>query len=151
MGTLRALDNTHQGTEIDGVTLGDPAVDADGMFVWDTSRSEIIDGGIDTDGVIAPEWKQPQGAHDAYAKDTLVYYKGKVWETTSDANVWAPDVSGWRERPKAGEGPPAWLQPTGAHDAYKRSFVVTHKGVTWMNTGSDANVWEPGVFGWTQV
>lgn len=27
--------------------------------------------------------------------------------------------------------------------------VLIRKGQTWTNTGSDANVWEPGVFGWT--
>ena len=28
---------------------------------------------------------------------------------------------------------------------------VTNGGFDWENTGSNANVWEPGVFGWTQV
>jgi hypothetical protein len=151
MGTLKAVENTHQGTEIDGVILGDPAIDDDGLFVWDTHYPQIIDGGIDTDGVIAPEWRQPQGAHDAYPDKTLVFYKGKVWEATTGANVWAPDVSGWRERPKPGDGPPAWLQPTGAHDAYPLGFIVTHNGQTWQNTGSAANVWPPGIFGWTVI
>ena len=41
-----------------------------------------------------------------------------------------------------------WVQPTGAHDAYKRGAIVTYAGKTWINTGSDANVWQPGVFGW---
>lgn len=43
---------------------------------------------------------------------------------------------------------PAWVQPFGAHDAYRLGAKVTHGGQTWENTGSDANVWEPGVFGW---
>lgn len=44
-----------------------------------------------------------------------------------------------------------WVQPTGGHDAYALGAIVTHNGATWENTGSPANVWEPGVFGWTQV
>jgi len=50
--------------------------------------------------------------------------------------------------------PPAWIQPTGAQDAYPLTDVrgdpvrVTHNGSTWQNT-SAANTFEPGVFGWT--
>lgn len=98
----------------------------------------------------APQWVQPTAAEDAYPKDTLVFDEGRIWKCLSDANVWKPGVSGWRDTPQD-NSTPIWVQPTGAHDAYPRSFVVTHKGLTWMNTGSDANVWEPGVFGWTQA
>lgn len=48
-------------------------------------------------------------------------------------------------------GPAPWVQPTGAQDAYPLGALVTHKGQTWENTGSPANVWEPGVFGWVVV
>ena len=44
-----------------------------------------------------PEWKQPLGAHDAYNKTDRVIWNGKVWETTINANVWAPNVTGWKE------------------------------------------------------
>lgn len=47
--------------------------------------------------------------------------------------------------------PLPWVQPTGAHDAYAMGARVVHNGQTWENTGSDANVWEPGVFGWEVV
>lgn len=43
------------------------------------------------------KWKQPLGAHDAYNKLDRVLWNGKVWETTINANVWAPNVTGWRE------------------------------------------------------
>lgn len=44
-----------------------------------------------------PEWKQPAGAHDAYAKGDKVKHNGKKWESTVDANVWEPGVYGWLE------------------------------------------------------
>lgn len=44
-----------------------------------------------------PDWKQPAGAHDAYAKGDKVKHNGKKWESTSDANVWEPGVYGWSE------------------------------------------------------
>ena len=41
-----------------------------------------------------PEWRQPTGAHDAYAKGDKVSYSGKHWTSTADGNVWAPGVYG---------------------------------------------------------
>ena len=48
-------------------------------------------------GVI-PVWVQPTGAHDAYAKDALVIFNGKVYQSLIPANVWSPTVypAGWR-------------------------------------------------------
>lgn len=45
---------------------------------------------------------------------------------------------------------PEWVQPTGAHDAYEKDYKVSHNGKKWINT-IDANVWEPGIYGWTEV
>ena len=49
-----------------------------------------------------------------------------------------------------------WAQPLGAHDAYNKygsglpkSDPVTHNGKTWIST-MNANVYEPGVYGWTE-
>lgn len=44
-----------------------------------------------------PEWSQPVGSTDAYAKGDKVSYNGKHYVSTCDANVWAPGVSGWEE------------------------------------------------------
>lgn len=44
-----------------------------------------------------PEWVQPTGAHDAYAKDDKVTHNGKKWVSDVDANVWEPGVYGWSE------------------------------------------------------
>lgn len=37
----------------------------------------------------------------------------------------------------------------GAHDAYSKGSKVSHKGKNWISN-LDANVWEPGVTGWTE-
>lgn len=44
-----------------------------------------------------PEWIQPAGAHDAYAKGAKVSHNGKHWTSTADANVWEPGAYGWEE------------------------------------------------------
>lgn len=45
-----------------------------------------------------PEWTQPAGAHDAYAKDAKVTHNGKKWVSSYDANTWEPGVYGWEEQ-----------------------------------------------------
>lgn len=45
-----------------------------------------------------PEWVQPTGAHDAYAKGSKVTHNGKKWISSYDANVWEPGVYGWEEQ-----------------------------------------------------
>ena len=42
---------------------------------------------------------------------------------------------------------PEWVQPIGAVDAYAAGAKVAHNGQRWIST-VDANVWEPGVYGW---
>ena len=78
-----------------------------------------------------------------------VTYNGHLYtvrqQHTSQAGwpptVWAPGISGWRE--VVAEGPAAWVQPTGQHDAYPLGAQVTHNGRTWTSTVA-ANVWPPG-------
>lgn len=44
-----------------------------------------------------PEWVQPTGAHDAYAKGDKVRHNGKTWISDEKDNVWEPGVYGWTE------------------------------------------------------
>lgn len=41
------------------------------------------------------EWVQPAGAHDAYQAGDRVTHNGLDWESTINANVWEPGVTGW--------------------------------------------------------
>lgn len=44
-----------------------------------------------------PEWVQPLGATDAYNTGDVVSYKGALYRSVIDANVWSPDAypAGW--------------------------------------------------------
>ena len=44
-----------------------------------------------------PDWVQPTGSHDAYAKDAKVTHNNKKWTSDVDSNVWEPGVYGWTE------------------------------------------------------
>ena len=45
-----------------------------------------------------PEFKQPTGAHDAYAKGDKVTFEGKKYVSLIDANTWSPSAysQGWQ-------------------------------------------------------
>ena len=45
---------------------------------------------------------------------------------------------------------PEWRQPAGAQDAYKLGDKVTHNAKHWVSDYDD-NVWEPGVYGWSEA
>lgn len=111
---------------------------------------------LTANGVVpGAEWVQPQGAHDAYPNGWEVRHGGKTWVSLTPGNVWEPGVSGWREvivETPDDETPltPAWVQPTGAHDAYAKGDSVQHNDRVWTSD-VDGNVWEPGVYGWTAV
>lgn len=107
-------------------------------------------------------WSQPLGATDAYPLGAKVTHNGKTWKNTIANNVWEPGVYGWKEVEDSGQTEPTdpdkptedeypeWVQPTGAHDAYDQGAKVSHNGKKWTSDVS-ANVWEPGVYGWTEV
>lgn len=97
------------------------------------------------------EWAYPV----AYTVGQLRRYNGTLYKCvqahTSQAD-WTPDtaVSLWSVAADPAEEWPAWSQPVGAHDAYVKGEKVSHNGKHWTSS-VDSNVWEPGVYGWTEA
>jgi hypothetical protein len=94
---------------------------------------------------------QPWVTGETVVIGDLRRYESKIYEciqahtTQSD---WTPDIVPALWKVKAAPGViPAWTQPAGAHDAYKKDDKVTYNSQVWIST-ADANVWEPGVYGW---
>ncbi len=90
----------------------------------------------------------------AYTVGQLRRHNGKLYKCvqahTSQAD-WTPDTAAslWSVAADPAEEWPAWSQPVGAHDAYAKSAKVSHNGKHWTSN-VDNNVWEPGVYGWTE-
>lgn len=88
----------------------------------------------------------------AYAVDDRVQHGGILYKCiqahTSQAD-WTPDATPALWVIVTIEEWPEWVQPTGAHDAYSKDSKVTHNGKKWISS-YDANVWEPGVYGWEE-
>ena len=99
-----------------------------------------------------PEWNKDA---NKYEKGTRVRFEGTlykclqehipqaIWTPTAAPSLWAkvlipsPDII------------PEWEQPDSTNP-YQIGDKVTHNGKTWENTIAN-NVWEPGVYGWTEV
>lgn len=81
------------------------------------------------------------------------YTDGKLYKCLQDHTSqedWTPPaaVSLWVAVADPAEEWPEWSQPVGAHDAYNQGDKVSHNGQHYTSD-VDANVWEPGVYGWT--
>lgn len=98
-----------------------------------------------------PMWK----VDTAYQTGDRVQYESKLYKClqahTSQAD-WIPStaVSLWVEVADPSVEYPEWVQPTGAHDAYMTGDKVSHNEKHWISD-IDANIWEPGVYGWKEV
>ena len=46
---------------------------------------------------------------------------------------------------------PAWKAWDGVSSDYQYGVIVSHNGKLWQSTVEGQNVWEPGVYGWTEV
>lgn len=64
---------------------------------WKPDASPSLWVGISDPAEEWPEWSQPVGSTDAYAKGAKVSHNGKHWTSDVDANVWEPGVYGWTE------------------------------------------------------
>ena len=89
----------------------------------------------------------------AYAAGDRFQCAGKLYRViqahTSQADWYPPDLPALYTEISVEEYP-EWVQPSGAHDAYPLGAKVMHGGKRWTSDVG-ANVWEPGVYGWTEV
>lgn len=137
-------DATHASLSHGGTDAGFRAalIAIPGVMLNDTSFSAHI-----ATRVLA--WPKPETWYASpIMKGATRSYLGVTWESLVDYNVWTPPVA-WRE--VVAVGYPAWVQPTGSSDAYAINAIVSFGGQNWKNTGSAANVWQPGVFGWVII
>lgn len=107
-------------------------------------------------------FEQPRVFFDSWSGGSVKYevndirlYEGQLYRCltahTSQSD-WAPNASPslWVKIANPSEEYPDWVQPTGSTDAYSLGAKVSHNGKRWTSDVA-ANVWEPGVYGWTEV
>jgi hypothetical protein len=111
---------------------------------------EVSEEDADAISALFPAW----AVGIAYPLGSIVEFEGSVYvivQAHTSQEGWEPPVvpALWTRYTPPGQVD-AWVQPTGAQDAYALGARVTHAGHLWEST-VEANVWEPGVFGWTDL
>lgn len=98
-----------------------------------------------------PQWVTGR----AYAVDERLQYKNVLYRVvqahTSQAD-WTPDITPALFVVVSLDEWPEFVQPTGAHDAYKKGDKVTFNGKRYISL-IDANVYSPAAYpaGWQEV
>lgn len=113
-----------------------------------TAINYLPDDQAETVTALFPDWEVDK----VYAVGDRVKYNDLLYRCvqahTSQAD-WAPDVVPALWTRTSTEEWPEWVQPTGAHDVYNKDDKVSHNEKHWVSD-IDANVYEPGVYGWTE-
>ena len=97
-----------------------------------------------------PTWKlQQYEVGDRVRYNETLY---KCLQSHTAQETWKPDVSPslWVRVDDPSIEWPDWVQPTGSTDAYAKGAKVSHNDKHWISD-VDGNVWEPGVYGWTEA
>lgn len=127
-------------------------------------QAQAIRAGMQSLARTAPDavlLAQPMAMYDEWSAESVAYevndirqYNGLLYRCvqahTSQA-TWTPEAAAslWTRIADPAQEWPEWIQPTGAHNAYALGAKVSHAGKHWISD-VDANVWEPGVYGWTE-
>ena len=109
----------------------------------------------DTDALEAVELFAEWATDTEYSVDERIRYDGTLYKCLTahtSQSTWTPDVSPslWVRVDDPSIEWPEWIQPVGSTDAYAKGAKVSHNGKHWISN-VDANVWEPGVYGWTEA
>lgn len=139
-------------TRSDGVAFSGlmvaPAVDLKQTMI-NVATSYLTDEQAESVTMLFSEWETGM----AYAVGDRRQFDGLLYRCvqahTSQADWTPPAVPALWVRTSAEEWP-EWVQPQGAHDAYNTGDKVTHNGTHWISE-ADANIWEPGVYGWAEA
>lgn len=108
-----------------------------------------LDDATALEGVeLFPMWKN---GHEYAIGDRVQYGEllYKCVQAHTSQSDWTPDVTPALWTRVSIEDWPEWIQPTGAQDAYAVGDRVSHNDKHWVSD-VDANVWEPGVYGWVE-
>lgn len=115
-----------------------------------TQAEELSDEDALDVAALFPTWASKLGQQVNVGE--RLWYNEKLYKViqahTTQAD-WTPDVVPALYTDVSILEWPEWVQPTGAQDAYMTGDKVSHNNKHWIST-VDANVWEPGIYGWEE-
>ena len=113
------------------------------------ATSYLDDAQAETVTILFPQWEPDTdyAIGDRRQYDGLLY---RCVQAHTSQDGWEPPAVPALWARTSTEEWPEWIQPTGAQDAYNTGDKVSHNGKHWTSD-VDGNVWEPGVYGWTEA
>lgn len=75
-------------------------------------------------------------------------YRCVIAHTSQES--WTPDITPALWTPVSIEEWPEWVHPLGSQDAYHLGDKVSHNEKHWISD-LEANIWEPGIYGWSKA
>jgi len=106
---------------------------------------------------IAILFKVWSGGGVKYAIDTIVRYANALYrclQAHTSQEDWTPAAASslWVRTANPLDEYPEWIQPTGAHNAYKKGDKVTFSVKRYISK-IDSNIWSPDVYpqGWEEI
>ena len=114
--------------------------------------SKYLDDSDALDGIeLFPHWSSEK----SYEVGDRVSYEGilfKCLQNHDSQDTWTPSDSPslWVRVDDPSVEFPEWVQPLGSTDAYPLGAKVSHLNKHWISD-YDNNIWEPSVFGWSEV
>lgn len=164
----RVVDNYHtengpDGARYDFYVIGDHYRDTDRTKAMTATQQAteiafvVLAENGSVDAVTAGEHRELFASWEAGVAYVVGQYRnsGKKLYRCVQAHTsqegWEPENAPalWAVAADPAEEWPAWSQPLGAQDAYAKGSKVSHNGKHWTSD-VDGNVWEPGVYGWTE-
>lgn len=107
----------------------------------------------DEDALQSVELFQLWEIDKAYAVGDRVQHRSILYrcvQAHTSQQLWTPDITPALWVVVSVDEWPEWVQPSGAHDAYNNGDKVSHNEKHWISN-MDANIYEPGVYGWGEV
>lgn len=102
-----------------------------------------------------PDFVEKWKSWKTYSVGKRLEYNGVIYKVLQDhtsQDDWTPDAAPSLFAKVLVPDPtviPEWEQPESTNP-YAKGDKVTHNGKTWVSD-VDNNVWEPGVYGWTEA
>lgn len=137
---------------VDAGALTTEAATVQSILFVNAAESGVVDDVTAGEHVeLFPEWAFPV----TYKAGNIRRRNGQLYRCLKDhtsQETWTPEDASslWVAVADPAEEWPAWSQPGGDYDAYAKGDKVSHSGKHWASD-LDNNVWEPGVYGWTEV
>ena len=100
-----------------------------------------------------PTWIDALNENKELEVGKRLWYDGKLYKVIqrhTPQSDWTPDVTQALYAEISVSEMPDWIQPISAETAYNLGDKVKHNNKTW-ESDYNANVWEPGVYGWHEI